>query len=37
MLAYIDAFRLMGVVRLAAILLLFFAKKLKPGMAATGH
>jgi DHA2 family multidrug resistance protein len=37
MLSYIDVFRLMGIICLAAMLLLFFAKKIKPGRAAMGH
>jgi DHA2 family multidrug resistance protein len=37
MLAYLDVFRLMGVICLVAMLLLFFARKTKPGAAAMGH
>jgi len=36
-LAYIDAFSIMGVVCVLAIGLLFFAKKNKPGRASMGH
>jgi DHA2 family multidrug resistance protein len=37
MLAYIDTFRIMGVLCVLAIGLLFFARKIKPGAAAMGH
>jgi DHA2 family multidrug resistance protein len=36
-LAYIDAFLVMGTLCAAAIPILFFAKKVKPGQAAVGH
>jgi len=36
-LAYIDVFWIMGGVCLLAIVILFFAKKTKPGQAAMGH
>jgi hypothetical protein len=36
-LAYIDVFWILGTVTLLAIVLLFFAKRPKPGQAAMGH
>jgi MFS transporter, DHA2 family, multidrug resistance protein len=36
-LAYIDIFRISGMVCLGAVLFLFFAKKRKPGQATMGH
>ena len=36
-LAYIDTFWILGAICLAAILLLFFAKKNKPGQASMAH
>ena len=37
MLAYIDTFRITAIICLVAMLLVFFAKKVKPGKAAMGH
>ncbi|MBV8842800.1 MAG: DHA2 family efflux MFS transporter permease subunit [Bryobacterales bacterium] len=36
-LAYIDIFWILGIITMSAIVLLFFAKKPKPGQAAMGH
>jgi DHA2 family multidrug resistance protein len=36
-LAYVDVFRILGIVVLLAVILVFFAKKTKPGQAAMGH